>query len=82
MLPPLQLDPEFQFDLALRNFHSYNDISNSLLKTIRFYASDGTEIMETISIPEGPYEIGVIETNLQRKYIPLNMPAPLLNFEA
>lgn len=65
-VPPLQLDPDFQYGLALLSFHSYNSVPN-IDSDSKFYLSDGKKIIKTINIPEGSYEIEDIEAYLQPK---------------
>lgn len=72
--PPIKLDSNYSYGLALLSFHSYNSVPNvedgSQISLIR---KEGNEVKEKkiIKIPEGSYEIADIEAYVRKK---LNVP--------
>lgn len=67
--PPIQLDPAYDYGLALLSFHSCNSIPN-ILKGKKFYLIDSiNKTPLTIEMEEGSYEITHIED-----YIKKNLP--------
>lgn len=65
-LPPIQLDPENNYGLALLSFHSYNSIPNIEKKNCKLYLIDSMGKVTTIHVPEGSYEINDIEAYIQK----------------
>lgn len=60
-VPPIELDSDYNYGLALLSFHSYNSIPNIEKNSYLYIAN------KKISIPEGSYEIGDIEEFIKEK---------------
>lgn len=66
--PPIELDPESTYSLALIGFHTYNTFPNIEEGANKFYYREGpNEPDRHVIIPTGSYEIDSIEQYLQRK---------------
>lgn len=64
--PPIQLDPNYNYSIALVGFYCYNSIPN-IEEGVnnKFYYDNG----KTINIPTGTYEITDIENYLQNQLV-------------
>lgn len=70
-LNPIQLNPEFEYGLALTAFFSYNSIPNIEEGENTFsYIHNATKKQGKIVIPTGSYEIGDIEDYIRRQLLP------------
>lgn len=70
---PIELDPLYDYSLALIGFHTYNSIPNveEGVNNKFYYWEFGDKTKEkVINIPTGSYEISDIESYLQKKLIP------------
>lgn len=67
---PVELNPDFEYGLALIGFHGYNSIPNIEPGENKFYYTEGKNQQQVITIPTGSYEISDIETYLKQKIIP------------
>lgn len=70
---PIDLDPEYNYSLALIGLHTYNSIPNieQGVNNKFYYWELGDKSKEkVIEIPTGSYEISDIESYLQNKLIP------------
>lgn len=65
---PIQLDPNYQYGLALIGFHSYNTIPN-IDENNKFYYLDKKSQQNFIEIPSGAYEITDIENYLSKELV-------------
>lgn len=63
--PPIELDPNSEYSLALIGLHTYNTIPNIEKGENKFYYSDGMK-NKVVKLPTGAYEISDIETYLQK----------------
>lgn len=64
-VPPLQLDPNYDYGLALLSFHSYNSIPN-IEAGSKFYLANEKNKKTVLDIPEGSYEISDLETYIKK----------------
>lgn len=63
--PPIQLDPNANYHLALIGFHTYNSIPNIENGCNAFHYTDENLNKQSIIIPTGTYEIEDIESYLR-----------------
>lgn len=64
--PPIQLDPRYNYSIALVGFYTYNSIPNiEEGRNNKFYYDNG----KVIEIPTGAYEISDIEKYLQKQMV-------------
>lgn len=72
--PPIRLNTNYNYGIALLSFHSYNSIPNiedgSEIHLVKMENGEEKE-RKVIKIPEGSYEIEDIETYVRNK---LNVP--------
>lgn len=66
---PIQLNPDFDYGIALIGFYSYNSIPNIEEGENTFYYKEAS-VDKKIIIPTGTYEILDIETYLRQQIIP------------
>ncbi len=64
---PIQLNPNYQYGLALIGFHSYNTIPNIDKNTDFYYFDTKNNKKSYIPIPAGSYEISDIQNYLRKK---------------
>lgn len=65
--PPIELDVNSEYSLALIGFYSYNNIPNIEEGTNKFYyLLPGSSEQKSITLPKGAYEITAIEQYLQK----------------
>lgn len=62
--PPIELDPEYEYAVALIGFYTYNSIPNIENGTNKFYYYENNN-KKSITIPTGSYEISDIESYIQ-----------------
>ena len=66
--PPLYLDPNKRYEIALVSFDAYNTVPNITGANNTFvYSTDDGATWKTIIIPEGSYEITQINASIQHK---------------
>lgn len=76
---PIELDPRYDYALALINFSTYNSIPNieeGVNNKLYYWELADRTKEKVISIPTGSYEIHDIETYLQSKIIPKGVKDP------
>lgn len=66
---PIQLNPNYQYGLALIGFHSYNTIPNIEFGTPFYYFDTKEKKDRFITIPEGSYEISDIQNYIRKKLV-------------
>lgn len=65
--PPIELNPNYEYSLALTGFHTFNNIPNiEENRNNKFYISNKLGVEEIFSIPTGTYELSDIESYLQK----------------
>lgn len=64
-VPPLQLDSNYNYGLALLSFHSYNSIPN-IEAGSKFYLATEKNKKTILDLPEGSYEISDIEAHIKK----------------
>lgn len=80
---PIELNPQYDYALALIGFHTYNSIPNieEEVNNKLYYWEQGDRTKEkVISIPTGSYEIHDIETYLQSQIVPKGAKDPNEHF--
>lgn len=77
-VPPIELDPNSQYGIALIGFYSYNTIPNIEENTYLHYSEGGKE--KKLQIPSGTYEISDIENYLSKYLVKENESEKRENF--
>lgn len=70
LVPPIELNPQNQYGLALIGFYSYNTIPNIEDNTYFRFWEKKDSVKYNIKIPTGTYEINDLENFLQKHLIP------------
>jgi len=66
--PPLYLNPQRKYELALVNLETYNSIPNITEANNKFvYSPDAGATWKLIALPHGSYEVAQINTEIQRQ---------------
>lgn len=73
--PPIKLNPDYEYAIALVGFYTYNTIPNvDDGISNKFHYSDGGKSGKVITIPTGAYEITDIEKYLQDQLLAAHPP--------